>query len=44
MHISTISSLKTDHPFSNISTRLLLLLGDTEAVVSPREISDKTPG
>lgn len=44
MHISTISSLKTDHPFSNNSTRLLLLLRDTEAAVSPREVNDKTPG
>lgn len=44
MHISTISSLKTDHPFSNISTRLLLLLRDRGAVVSPREVNDKTPG
>lgn len=43
-HISTISSLKRDHPFSNISMRLLLLLRDTEAVVSPREVNDKTPG
>lgn len=44
MHISTISSPKMMDHFSNISTRLLLLLKDTEAVVSPREGSDKTPG